>query len=373
MPDQLVDAVKQLGAVATKNSKKILWDKILFSADKERGLAMSAVSDKDMTLVIHNLSVDVEEEGYVVLSAGKLLTILETQTAEMTMTTDANFAVTFLCGTSRVMISGKNAKKFPDLKKWDNVGGFDSVIIESGPLARIIADVEHAVSRDPNPIAFNSLCLHPSGRGSVSAVGTDNYRLAISEYLPKEEFYHLIAQHRPQIPLRFVSNVLRFLQVYPIVSVYVEDGFLYLSAGFSTLSIRLSSEEYPDYLNKIPTADEIGCIPFNRSSLIYVLTRLKDITDQNEVTINVNKNNVFISSDQAKMMAGDVVRFEEDICDEPISVSLNAIYLLDALRVIKSDIISMKFYASNGIICVIEAGSQGFYFTALIMPCIQLS
>jgi DNA polymerase-3 subunit beta len=158
--------------------------------------------------------------------------------------------VKLTCGTAEFELVSLAAEEYPVLPESPPPAG----AADGGAVARAIAQVAPAASRDDAVPMLTAVCLDVSGQ-TLTLAATDRYRLAVREvpFEPATPGDRAMAL----VPARVLSDAARMLE--PAVPVELAfggpaEGLISLAAGDRRLTTRLISGEFVNYRSRFPDA-----------------------------------------------------------------------------------------------------------------------
>ncbi len=235
--------------------------------------------------------------------------------------------------------------------------------IRDSDLKALLAETQGAMAVQDVRYYLNGLMLERNEQG-LRAVATDGHRLAIRDLgLPQ------IDGDATQIivPRKAVTELLRLLpESGETVHLAIGDTHLQVRVGPVTLTSKLVDGRYPDYGRVIPKdCDRVVIAP--RELLRDSLKRACIVCTDRYKGVRIALAQGMLS---ATVQNADREHAEEDIEVDydggPLEIGFNAVYLLDALDVIRSDKVRIELRDSgSGCIIVPEEGRNP---TLVVMP-----
>lgn len=245
------------------------------------------------------------------------------------------------------------------------------VLLDVGSFSRALKKVRPAASNDPARPALNSVMLELVGN-HCTLFSTDGRRLAFSRLTqqnPDEVHSESI------LPLLFVDALSAVFPIATKVAINTSDRhaiFLLsepLDESFCTpitISTKLVDVRYPNVRKVIPDM-KIGWHSFKvcKDRMLDAVRRVGLIAGEDaKVLFKLSSGKVLLSSESREYGDGsDVFELETGTSDVDLCVGFNYHYIIDALRNLTEDSITIKL-EDNLSPAVIEAGS----FKSVIMP-----
>ncbi len=268
--------------------------------------------------------------------------------------------VTIRSSRSRFSLMSFTASDFPRigmsperLRLSVGASDFKSLLSETH-IAMAVQDVRYYL---------NGLLLERSRQG-LRAVATDGHRLAIRDLdLPQgdTDTVQII------VPRKAVTELLRLLpDTSDAIHIAIGDTHLQVRVGPMTLTSKLVDGRYPDYDRVIPRGcDRVVVAPREllRDSLKRACIVCTDRYKAVRITLAPKVLRATVQNTDREHAEEDIeVNYEAG----PLEIGFNAVYLLDALEVIRSENVRMELKdAGSGCIIVPEESRNP---TLVVMP-----
>ncbi|MFH1392935.1 MAG: DNA polymerase III subunit beta [Patescibacteria group bacterium] len=275
-----------------------------------------------------------------------------------------------VCDNIKASISGLNSDDFPIIPKIKNTS---SLIINSKVLKDSLSGVVNsaALSSARPEISSVYLRIEPD---CIKFISTDGFRLAhktlllSSEYLKDKIKVDFSKSQNIIIPLRTIGEVLRILGDKNIeVQINIDQNQILFNFGDTHLISRLIEGNYPDYEAIIPKSSETKCF-VSKNNLEEAVklsgcfsSRLNDIilkTISDKSFLEVFSNNSEIGNHKTNI--------DSEIKGEDIDITFNWRYLLDGLKNIRGDEITLEFNGDQKPAVIKPAQSIDFFY--ILMP-----
>ncbi len=173
----------------------------------------------------------------------------------------------------------------------------------------------------------------------LEVVGTDTYRLT-------KKVIHLqdSLEFNVTIPKNALDDVNKIVETGQVVKINVSEKKVSFDLGDCMINTRVISGTYPDTSRLIPT-EFTQTLNISTKELVGAVDRASILlTEKNNVVkLNMDVEEVFVSS--KSMEVGYVVEKlnEYSYEGEKLTISFSAKFLLDAIRALSSDEISLQF------------------------------
>jgi DNA polymerase-3 subunit beta len=357
--DRLIEAISIVQKSVGVRSPMAILDGILVEADE--GVKLTGY---DMETSIEcSIEADVPVKGAIVINARMFGDIIRKLPDEIvSLETTDNLAITIDCGSTHFSIKGLRAEDFPKIPE---VADTAQLHIRQSLLKEMIRQTLFAVSTDESRPVLNG-CYLVSDGSALEMVAIDGFRLAlrrsaIGEELPVMNFI---------VPGKALNEVGRILSSSgdAQVDIYPSLNHIKFDIGSVTLVSRLIQGEYMNYRGIIPQTAETTLTVDPKSLLSAIERAVLVITSEDRrfpVRLSMIEEETLIVSANT-----DVGSLREEITvamkGSKIDIDFNPKYLLDALKAIEEDEISMVFNGSMGPCVLRPLDSQDFAY--LVLP-----
>ncbi len=331
----LSELSKKMNAISSvvpgKTTMPIL-STVLVNAEKE-GLYFSA-TDLDIS-VTSKVKGEVEEQGSVAVPAKKLAEIVKSLSDGDVVMQAMGEKLTITCGKSRFVINGRGADDFPKMPKQQSKTSFK---IDPTTLSSLIQKTIYAVSTD---LTRPALCgvLWDVQRTGLSMVSTDGHRLAKVELKRK---IGDVESMKAIIPPKALSTLKSYSEDEEEITIGVGENSIAFDMAETSIYSRLLEGPFPNYQKVIPEKNEKELV-VSKDSLASATKRVSILSDSltHQVVFSANKDKLTLH-----VSTQELGEAKEEITAsftaEPMDIGYNASYIMDILRTIEADDISLK-------------------------------
>jgi len=325
-------------AVSNRTTLQIL-ECVLIVADEEKGLR---IIGNDLEIGVETKSIDAEiiENGSVAIEAKMFSDIIRRlPEGNVTVHSDENNVVTIKCKKSEFKVLGQSGDEFPFLPE---IKKEEPYFIQSGTLKNMIRQTNFCVAVDDSkPIMTGELMEIKNG--SLKMVAIDGFRVALREAELVE-----IAENRCEkivVPSKALNEINKLLPVEndESVTVYISDKHVLFGLKNCILVSRLIEGDFINYEN-VFTSEYTTIIYANKEELLNSIERTSLISKEikkSPVKLNILNDKVEVTSFTEYGNAFD--ELEISVEGMPIEIAFNPRYLIDALKAIDEDEISIQF------------------------------
>jgi DNA polymerase III, beta subunit len=376
--DELIKAVTPaMGSVSNKSTIPAI-EGILFTPKNDSECEIVAYDlEKAFKMIIscEIISKD-DNEGAFVLNANKVNQIIKTlPDGPITIEVNERLLTKIYSGKSEFELHAIDGKDFPDLPELAVNTGFT---ISQPILAKMIRDTQFAIATNDPRVALNGLYFTIKGT-CITIVSCDTFRLAIRKQICEVDN---LSGADGELQLTFIIPGKTIAELMRLIDAKDEESKVKLIVGrkhvlfafddFMFLS-RLIEGEYIEYERSIPKQHKTF-VKINRENLIQSLERAALVTEdrvmgqaKSAVKLNFDGNLVVITTKSITGRVYDEVVTESD--GEPLQISFNCRYLLDALR--STDVDYLKLSMSSPLMSMIiepDEVDENEKFLYMVLP-----
>lgn len=342
-------------AVTGKSTMPILQGILINALDNE--LILSA-SDKDLSIET-KFSTDIFENGSIVVDAklfGEIIRKLPNDVIQIS--TMGNNTVEIICQKSKFNLIYMNAADFPELPAINEDMMFQ---VSQKVLKNMIKGTIFATAQDETRPILTGVLFEISG-DKLNLVALDGYRLALmSQYMHNE---NLVSAVIPGKTLNEVSKILNDDDMN--VNITFTQNHILFSLNETKIISRLLEGEFIKYGSIIPSEFNLK-VTTKRDELMSCLERASLLAKEgntNLIKLNIEDDNMVITSNSQLGM----VREEVNIIlqGQPLQIAFNSKYLIDVLKNMDEEEISMEFSSSVSP-CIIK-NKEKDNCTYLVLP-----
>lgn len=262
------------------------------------------------------------------------------------------------------VIQGMNVEEFPIIPKIDSKSEF--LEIDGGILKEALDQVVGAaqISELRPEISGILFDIEP---GMIKFASTDSFRLAEKAVYESEIKNNFERGMKFIVPLKPIQEVLRVMDTKSIAKIYASGGQFMLENGDLELVSRLIDGQFPDYAPIIPKTITTE-VSLDKNELIGALKLASAFTSKNnEVKLKIGKEGKVV-----EVYSGDSLLGENNylipakITGDAVDVSFNWRFLLDGLRNIGSNTVSIGLQGDIKASILKDPGDTSFFY--IIMP-----
>lgn len=348
---------------ATVGDKKTAIPTLAYTrleAAGKRVLRLTA-TDLDQTLTCETVA-SIQKAGAIALPTRKLHDIfaeLPTDTP-VTFERKENNHIAVTCGAARFTLAGLHADDFPNVPK-----AKESVAqIPSDALLTMIERTRFALSKVESQYTLSGAKFILKQKG-VRMVATDGHRLALVDNRAIKND----AEFDCLIPQNTLGALVRLAVVHEgAIGIVVDDNHIQFEVGARTLIARKLAGQFPNYEMILPKGNDKK-ITFACAELLAAVRRVAVMAEASShaVVLRFTKDKLTVSAEETDAGAGEEtidIAYDE----KPVSIGINAQYLMDYLSVLGVVAVSFEFKEARMAINVRASGDRNFNSHTVIMP-----
>ena len=333
-------------AISTKNAIPIL-STVKIDVTKE---GITLIGSNGQISIENFISVQNENAGLLINSPGSIL--LEANFFINVISSLPDIVLDFkeieqkqivlTSGKSEITLKGKDADQYPRIQE---VSTSNPLVLETKVLKNIINETAFAASTQESRPILTGVHFVLTDNQSLKTVATDSHRMSQKKITldKKGDDFDVVI---PSRSLREFTAV--FTDEIETVEVFFANNQLLFRSENISFYTRLLEGNYPDTDRLIPT-EFSSVVTFNTNNLRHAMERsrlLSNATQNGTVKLEIVKGVV-----SAHVHSPEVGRVNEEIDTESVSgedltISFNPTYLIEALKAVDSEKVTISFISS---------------------------
>ncbi len=357
--DLLLNSINVVSKAVSSRTTLPILECILLTAD-DRGLTLVA-NDLEMGIEAAAIEADIERDGKVALEARLFSEIVKrVNGVDITIDTDKDFVTVISSGNSEFKIMGRDGSDFPAMPSIERK---DKQTMLQKELRDMIRETIFSVAQDDSkPVLTGELI--EINNGIINIVSVDGYRISYKE----TELISSAGDEEAIVPAKTLNEVSKILSAEDEdeVDIYFTDKHALFDIDGNVVVTRLIDGDYIKYdqsfTNEFKT--KIVC---DRSEIISSLERaslLSRETRKTPVIIEITAEKTSLKSNTDMGTAYEEI--ETDFVGEPLRIAFNPRYLIEALKAIPDEKVSLRF-TTHLSPCIIKGVDESKY-KYLILP-----
>lgn len=323
-------------AISTRTNMKIL-ECIHFKTQGQE-LVLTA-TDLELT-IISSMDVEVVEEGEMVLPANMAGNIFRKLPAQEATVTNQDNRVLIECGGSRFELQVPNPREFPDIPDFEPS---QTTVLDNSVLIQAIHETEFAASSDESKLVLTGI-FYERKEDYVRLVTLDGYRLAIRQVNLPEEAGKF--EEETIVSKRAFSEWAKIIDPGEKTSICLVSDHIYFQSGRLKLYSNLIDKSFIKY-EEILTMDYSTRVVIDRKAFQQALERASLLTREeraNLIKLDFDGQCLHISSNSEIGQVDEKVPIQQE--GKEIKIAFNAKYLLDGVRTLTCDGLSIELNGS---------------------------
>ncbi len=317
--EQLLSSISTVSRLATTRATLPILQNIYIEAIDGKVILRS--TDLEQTVEI-TVPAEVTEPGRLTIPARMILEYL-TNNGDHSLTLETDDVTLIVTSTNhRATLKGLPAEEYPTLPA---VKSSEETTFPAHILTQTLNQVLFAAAVDDTRPVLGGV-LWRFSRGSLELVATDGYRLSYAKLPNTSKITGDFI-----IPRRAILELVRFTNVESI-TLSLGGTQASFHAGRTTLISRILEGKFPDFVGILPkksaVVTEIAATAFARSLKLASLFS-RDSAYSTKISLEGTKLIIEATSVQLGENRNEVTL--EKAVDQPVSVSANAQYLIEAL------------------------------------------
>ncbi|MCR6787311.1 MULTISPECIES: DNA polymerase III subunit beta [Bacillus cereus group] len=355
---QFTQALSEVNkAISTKSLIPILSG-IKITADQS---GITLIASNSNIFIEKFIPVSIEDEkiatilkvGTIVVPAKYFIEIIKKMPSDIAIKSKNEQTIKIQSEEITLSLNGFPADEFPNVPLIDNHA---EIKVETEQLIEVFKQTVFAVAKNESRPVLTGVHIELSNNKLICAA-TDSHRLAIRETLLSSD-----VKENCIVPSATISELLKLMNSNSeFVYIYFSESHIIFTLGTTTLYSRLIEGKYPNISNLIPN-DFKTIINVDRKKILQGVDRSSLLASEwanNNVNLEIiNESTIKISSNASQI--GEISETQQIDAiqgEKQLNISFDGRFMVDALRAIKEETITLSFGGSMRPI-LIEAGEQ---------------
>ncbi|WP_434611881.1 DNA polymerase III subunit beta [Bacillus paranthracis] len=305
----------------------------------------SSMDDEQITTTL--------KAGTIVVSAKYFIEIIKKMPSDIVIKSKNEQTITIQSEEITLNLNGFPANEFPNVPQIDDHA---EIQIETKQLIDAFKQTVFAVAKNESRPVLTGVHIELDHNKLICAA-TDSHRLAIRETLISTNM-----KANCIVPSATINELLKLMNSnLEFVSIYLSESHIIFTFGTTTLYSRLIEGKYPNISTLIPNEFQT-VINIDRQRMLQGVDRSSLLASEwanNNVNLEiVNESTIQISSNASQI--GKISETQQiDVIQgkKQFNISFDGRFMLDALRAIKEETVTLSFSGSMRPILV-EAGTH---------------
>ena len=336
----LLDALNLAGGVVLARTPKPTLKCVHLVAEEDK--LVLAATDAEVSIRLATPRVEVQEPGEALVPNDKLASIVR-ESIDPTVTIQTDGDVTEIHGQdSRFKVFGQPVGDFPKLPDFEGDADFEC---DAAELHKLIALTLFATARENSRYAINGVLLERQGNKLV-LVATDGHRLAQARGSCRKAGDETRSCIVPTKALTLLQKL--FDDAEQAVRVQFRENQVLFATDEATLATNLVEGTFPPYKDVIPKDGDKKAI-VSTDMLVSGVRRAALLTNEESkgVRMAFADGSLTMTSRAPEMGEAEVRVDLPEFNGDPIEIGFNPSYLLDALKVVGENQVTIEMKAAN--------------------------
>jgi len=355
----LSEALNLTGNVVAARTPKPVLQCLKLTAE---GNALTvAATDLEVAIRYRDEQVQIEQEGETLVPADKLRDIVR-ESIDDTLALEVTGDMANVRGQdSHFKIYTQKATDFPPIPDFE---GEPDIQVAGGALKQLIGQTLFAAAKESTRYAFNGVLIVAKAK-KISLVSTDGRRLAMAkgdlapgDKLDKEGKKAIV----PTKALQLIEKLIEDPE--ELIGIQIRENQVIFHSSNATLTSNLVEGQFPPYDDVIPK-DVDKKMSASTADFLSAIKRAALLTTEESrgVRLAFNKKGLVLTS-RSPESGEATINFPCKFEGADVEIGFNPNFLVEALRVVNTDEVSLEMTAPNrpGLL---KAGGNFLY---VIMP-----
>nr|WP_025709403.1 DNA polymerase III subunit beta [Bacillus cereus] len=355
---QFTQALSEVNkAISTKSLIPILSG-IKITADQS---GITLIASNSNIFIEKFIPVSIEDEkiatilkvGTIVVPAKYFIEIIKKMPSDIAIKSKNEQIIKIQSEEITLSLNGFPADEFPNVPLIDNHA---EIKVETEQLIEVFKQTVFAVAKNESRPVLTGVHIELSNNKFICAA-TDSHRLAIRETRLSSD-----VKANCIVPSATINELLKLMNSNSkFVYIYLSESHIIFTLGTTTLYSRLIEGKYPNISNLIPN-DFKTIINVDRKKILQGVDRSSLLASEwanNNVNLEIiNESTIKISSNASQIgKISETQQIDAIQGEKQLNISFDGRFMVDALRAIKEETITLSFDGSMRPI-LIEAGEQ---------------
>ncbi len=355
--NEMAEVLSAISGVAAVRTPKDILKGVHIEAQTD--VVLLSATDLEVSLRCATTQVEVEQVGETVVVAETLSRIVR-ECADDALTVESSGNLLHVRGLgSHFQIVTHDASDFPPVPTMEGEADF---AIEYGILRRLVELTVFSAAKESTRYAINGV-LWDVGEKRLTLAATDGRRLSIAHGNLAESGKAQAA--RAIVPAKTLSLLTRLpVEDDARVAVQISVNRILFDTGRVMMSSALVEGQFPDYQVVVPT-DCDRVVEFETAEFHSALKRAALLTNEESAGVRFafSDGNLTLSS-RAPEQGEAEISLPIEYKEEAVDIGFNPVFLLEVLRVVHADRITLAFKEASrpGVVRV------GDEFVYVVMP-----
>lgn len=361
LKENLKQALSSVERGVTENNNLPILKNVLLKTDKN-----FIVSATNLEIgVTYNAAAKINAPGSITVPFGPLYSIIQNSDSERINLIAEGNTLIVKTDNYEAKMQGVSAEEFPIIPTIEEKSGF--IELEAEVLKDAINQVIGAAQISELKPELSGI-LFDFQVSMLKLAATDSYRLAEKTLLNNDFKTTLQKGVKIIIPLKTISEVLRIFTLDKPIQIYIDTHQVLFTNGVVNLISRLIDGQYPDYTAIVPQKIETELL-MERENLLSSLKLVGGFAGKTaDVKLRAKTEAKVLEVYSSNQYVGEnnyliPIKRSGDGFNE---ISFNSRYLMDGVRVMSGESLSLGVNGPNKPAVLKVAGDTSFFY--IVMP-----
>lgn len=324
-------------------------------------------AEENLKLTANNLETAIEtaaieaniiEKGKTLLNAKFFADVIrKLPEDEVTIKSDFSGSVLIKSGKVEFKVSSQNAEEFP---KTPDVELLVGEIIDSELFRKMIKQTIFSISTSEDKPAFTGELLEIKN-GRLNIVAVDNFRVSY-----RSELFDTEDSHEAIIPGKTMKELVRIIPQNSDVTIYFTPKYVLIETSEFVMTTRLIEGEFLKYAG-VFEAERKTLFTINKNEILEALDRAGVIASDGKTVpsrLKIEQDKLVVTSTSEMGNLYDEASIA--LVGDPLEISFNPKFLIEAIKAVESENISMQFGTSLSPCIIMAENSENYKY--LVLP-----
>ena len=353
--EKLMHNINLVAQTASNRTTLPILECILLTANETFKLT---ANNGETAIETANIEANILEQGKIAINAKFFADVIrKLPEDEVIIKTDFSGSMLIKSGKVEFKIMGQNADDFPPIPDVELLSGES---LEGELFRKMIKQTIFSISVSEDKPTFTGELVEIKN-GKLVLVSVDNFRVSLrSENLSVDGAYEAI------IPGKTMKELARIIPANSDIIIYFAQKYVLIETTEFTITSRLLEGEFLKY-NQVFDAEKKTSFTINKNEVLDALDRAGIIALDGKTVpsrLKIEKEKLIITSTAEIGNLYDEI--EIALVGEPLEISFNPKFLIEAIKAIEADNISMQFGTSLSPCIIMAENSENFKY--LVLP-----
>ncbi|MCL1925173.1 MAG: DNA polymerase III subunit beta [Defluviitaleaceae bacterium] len=353
--EKLIYNINLVSQTASNRTTMPILECILITANENLKLTANNMETAIETVPIE---AGILEKGEIAINAKFFADVIrKLPEEEVIIKVDEKGSVLIKSGKVEFKIMGQKSEDFPRLPDLELLSG---EVIEGELFRKMIKQTIFSISTSEDKPTFTGELLEIKN-GKIILVAVDNFRVSLrSEDLAAE------INHEAIIPGKTMKELSRIIPANSDISIYFTEKYVLIETNEFVITSRLLEGDFLKY-NQVFEGERKTLFTINRNEILEALDRAGIIASDGKTVpskLKIEKEKLIITSNSDMGNLYDEV--EIALVGDELEISFNPKFLIEAIKAIESDNISMQFGTSLSPCVIMAENSENYKY--LVLP-----